>query len=159
MTSVKVLNESKAGTVLLSEHQHSPKNKTIPTDQIKLPCGEWSSTMGFSRKWKALRMVLVVLVPYVTVTVRGSDGTLSARYSPVLQVISVPKVSLPGKRTPLNCCLAGEGGEGGMVGMEGGGGRLLGVTVQWEPTRQRHDSLLNPSFTVSVAHYFSITST
>lgn len=71
----------------------------------------------------------MVLVPYLTVTVRGSDGTLSARYSPVLQVISVPKVSLPGKRTPLNCCLAGEGGEGGMVVMEGRGGRLLGFTV------------------------------
>lgn len=80
--------------------------------------------MGFSRKWKALVMVFKVLVPYLTVTWRGSDGTLSARYSPVLQVISVPKVSLSATRTPLNSRLAGEDGEGGMVGLEGvGGGR------------------------------------
>lgn len=72
-------------------------------------------------------MVFKVLVPYLTVTWRGSDGTLSARYSPVLQVISVPKVSLSATRTPLNSRLAGEDGEGGMVGLEGGRGVEGGV--------------------------------
>lgn len=32
------------------------------------------------------------------------------------------------------------------------------VTVQWKLTWQQSDSLLNPGFAVSVAHYFSITS-
>lgn len=64
------------------------------TYQTKLPLGWWSCTMGFSKNWKALGIVLVVLFPYFTVTVRKSDGTLSVRYSPVLQVISLPKCSL-----------------------------------------------------------------
>ena len=51
--------------------------------------------MGFSTNWKALGMVVVVLFPYFTVMVRGSEGTFSARYSPVLQEISAPKSSLP----------------------------------------------------------------
>lgn len=75
------------------------------TDQIKLPLGWWSSTSGFSENWKALGMVVVVLVPYFTVTVRGSKGTLSARYSPVLQVISAPNCSL--SRQGHNSTLAG----------------------------------------------------
>lgn len=66
-------------------------------------------------------MVLEVLVPYLTVTSRGSEGTLSARYSPVLQVIFVPKVSLSATRTSLNSWLAGGDGEGGMFGGVGGG--------------------------------------
>lgn len=90
-------------------------------------------------------MVLLVLVPYMMVTVRGSEGTLSVWYSSVLQVIFAPKVSLQEKRTPLNSWLAGVDGEGGMVGMERGG-ELLGVTVWRELTFQRHDSLLNPGF-------------
>lgn len=51
--------------------------------------------MGFSRNWKAFEMAAVKLFPYLTKTVRRSEGTLSARYSPVLQVISAPKCSLP----------------------------------------------------------------
>ncbi|TNN76008.1 hypothetical protein EYF80_013771 [Liparis tanakae] len=35
----------------------------------KLALGWWSSTMGFSKNWKALGMVVVVLFPYLTVTV------------------------------------------------------------------------------------------
>lgn len=76
----------------------------IQTDHTKLPCGWWSSRVGLSRKWKALGMVFLVLLPYVRVTVRGSEGTLSPLYSPVLQVISTPKVSLRGEGTPLNAC-------------------------------------------------------
>lgn len=87
--------------------------------------------MGFSRKWKALVMVFEVLVPYLTVTSRGSEGTLSARYSPVLQVISVPKVSLSATRTPVNSRLAGEDGEGGMGGLGGvaAGHRAAGANM------------------------------
>lgn len=70
------------------------KSFKYDTDQTKLPLGWWSCTMGFSKNWKALGIVLVVLFPYFTVTVRKSDGTLSVRYSPVLQVISLPKCSL-----------------------------------------------------------------
>lgn len=55
-----------------------------------------------------------MLVPYVTVTVRGSEGTLSALYSPVLQVISVPNVSLQGKKA--HYLTNGWLEEGGVVG-------------------------------------------
>lgn len=58
--------------------------------------------MGFSKNWKALGMVVMVVFPYFTVTVSGSEGNLSARYSPVLQVISVPKCSLPRQGHRLN---------------------------------------------------------
>lgn len=61
--------------------------------------------MGFSKNWKALGMVLVVLFPYLTVTVRRSEGSFSARYSSVLQVIFSPKLSLP--RQGQNSALAG----------------------------------------------------
>lgn len=75
------------------------------TDHTKLSLGWWSNTMGFSMNWKALAMVVVVLFPYFTVTVRGWEGTLSPRYSPVLQVISAPKCSL--SRQGHNSTLAG----------------------------------------------------
>lgn len=101
--------------------------------------------MGFSKNWKALGMVVVVLFPYFTVTVRGSEGTLSARYSPVLHVISAPKRSLP--RQGHNSTLADWKELGSRK-----------VTVQRKPTWQQPDSMLNPGFAVPVAHYFSVTS-
>lgn len=118
------------------------------TDQTKLPLGTWSSTMGFSKNWKALGMVVIVLFPYFTVTVRGSEGTLSARYSPVLQVISAPKCSLPRQGHRLNTGWLEEWGVGGSHK----------VTVQRKQTWQHPDSLLNPGFAASLARYFSVTS-
>ncbi len=101
--------------------------------------------MGLSKNWKALVMVFMVLFPYFTVTVRRSEGTLSARYSPVLQVISAPKCSLP--RQGHNSSLAGW--------KEWGSHK---VTVQRKQTWQQPDSLLNLGFAVSVARYFFVTS-
>lgn len=111
------------------------------TDQTKLPLGLWSSTMGFSKNWKALGMVVVVFFPYLTVTVRRSEGTFSARYSPVLQVISSPK-----------CILQRQGHNTDWL-------EELGshkVTVQGKPTWQQPDSLLNPGFAAPPARYFPL---
>lgn len=63
-------------------------------------------------------MLFLVRLPYVRVTVRGSEGTLSPLYSAVLQVISTPKVSLRGGRghhsTPAGW--SRWGGRGGVTG-------------------------------------------
>lgn len=99
--------------------------------------------MGFSKNWKALWMVVVVLFPYFTVMVRGSEDTLSVRYSPVLHVISAP-----------NCSLLRQGHNSALAG--GGGSHK--VTMQWRPTWQQSDSLLNPGFAASLARYFSVIS-
>lgn len=99
--------------------------------------------MGFSKNWKALGMVVMVLFPYFTVTVRRSEGTLSARYSPVLQVIFGP-----------NCSLLRQGHNSVLSGREGS----HKVTMQWRPTWQQPDSLLSPGFADSLARYFSVTS-
>lgn len=104
--------------------------------------------MGFSKNRKALGTVVTVLFPYVTVTGRRSEGTLSVLYSPVLQVILTPKCSLP--RQGHSSTLAGW-----LAGRSRGSHE---VSVQWKPTWQQPDSLLNLGFAVSPARYFSVTS-
>lgn len=99
--------------------------------------------IGFSKNWKALGMVVVVLFPYLTVMVRGSEGTLSVPYSPVLQVISSP-----------NCSLQRQGHNTNWL-QEWGSHK---VPVQWKPTWQQLDSLLNPGFAAPLARYFNVTS-
>lgn len=100
--------------------------------------------MGFSKNWnRCFSMVSVVLFPYFTVTGTWSEGTLSVRYSPVLQVIFSPNCSL--LRQGHNSVLAG--GEGSHK-----------VTMQWRPTWQQPDSLLSSGFADSLARYFSVTS-
>ena len=117
--------------------------------------------MGFSTNWKALGMVVVVLFPYFTVMVRGSEGTFSARYSPVLQEISAPKSSLPRQHVDaLGTRWKAERLDDG--GRRGGPHVTVAwshkVTVQWKATWQQPDSLLKPGFAFSVACYFSVTS-
>lgn len=121
------------------KYQYQKNTLLLHTDQMKLALGWWSSTMGFSKNWKALGMVVVVLFPYLSVTVRGSVGTLSVRYSPVLQVISAPKCSL--RRRGHNTNWLQELGS-------------HKVTVQWKPPWQQSDSLLNPGFAALLARYF-----
>lgn len=61
---------------------------------MKLLLGEWLSTLGSSQNWNAFSTSMEAFFPYRTFTVSGSDGTFTDRYSPVLQVIWLPKVSL-----------------------------------------------------------------
>lgn len=118
------------------------------TDQAKLPLGWWSCTVGFSKNWKARRMDGLVLFPYFTTTLRGSEGTLSARYSPVLQVISAPNCSLP--RQVHNSAVAGRGG--GMGVAQGRCAKEAHMAAPWQLVKSWLCCFSSSLF----FHYFSL---
>lgn len=119
------------------------KHAATYTHHTKLDLGWWSVNWGFSRNWKALWTYVAVLFPYITLTERNNEGTLSVRYSSVLQVISSPKCSLQRQGHNTNWLVEWGSHE---------------VTVQSKPAWQQPDSLLNLGFAAPLARYFPVTS-